>query len=120
MKNFIKNGKKEENFMKITIDIELEDLLTEVEDEESGNVYYQVAETKELHDNIKQNIESTILRKIRYKDYTFDKEAKALIQEHNDEIINEVIKKVTEKIMSSKKIVDFKRSIVDTILKEVE
>ena len=106
--------------MKITIDIDLEDLLTQVEDEESGNMYYQVAESQELHDNIKQNIESTILQNIRYNDYTFDKEAKAIIKEHSDEIIAKVIDKVTEKIMSSKKIVEFKQSIVDSIVKAVE
>ena len=105
--------------MKITIDIDLDDLLTVVEDEESGCEYYEVASSQELHNNIKDKIENTIVDNIRYSDYLFDKEAKAIIKEHSDEIINEVIKKVTEKIMSSKKIIEFKKELIDKLLKDI-
>ena len=106
--------------MKITIDIDLDDLLTVVEDEESGCEYYEMADSQEIHNNIKNKIENTIIDNIRYSSYLFDKEAKEIIKEHSDEIINEVIKKVTEKIMSSKKIVEFKKELIDKLFKGIE
>lgn len=107
--------------MKITIDVDLEDLLTEVEDEESGYTYYVPADNQEIKNNIKNRIESTILDNVNYKTSNiFINEAKDIIRKHTNEIVETTIKNVTERIMNSKKIMEFRRELLDKMLKEFD
>jgi hypothetical protein len=102
--------------MKVVIDIDLDDLLEEVEDEESGNTYYQVKKDSMLEDDIRYKIKETVINRVRCDNYsTITNSINNLIKECKSEIVDEVVKQVSKKIIESKAIHDFRKQ-----LKEME
>ncbi len=102
--------------MKIVIDIDLVDLLKEVEDEESGNTYYEIKNKEEFKEDIRATISDQITDNIRYNfSFEITQEIKKLVGENKNEIIDKVVKEVSKKIIESKAIHDFRKQ-----LKEME
>ncbi len=98
--------------MKITIDIGLDDLLQEVEDYESGNIYYEVKEDNILKSDIKREIKDNIINNIQYEHYKgIALGIEDIIKECKEEIIEKVVKTVSQKIIQTKAIKDFKKQL---------
>lgn len=101
--------------MKVMIEIDLDDLLEEVEDDE-GNTYYQVKRDSLLEDDIRYKIKETVINRVLCDNYSaITRGINDFIKECKPEIVNEVIKQVSKKIIESKAIHDFRRQ-----LKEME
>lgn len=101
--------------MKVIINIDLDDLLEEVEDDE-GNTYYQVKKDSLLENDIKHKIKETVIERVHYDNYsTITMGIMNFIKECKPEIISEVVKQVSKKIIESKAIHDFRKQ-----LKEME
>ena len=101
--------------MKVIIDIDLDDLLEEVEDDEFGNTYYQVKNSM-LEDDIRHKIKETVINRVLCDNYSsITRGINDFIKECKPEIVNEVVKQVSKKIIESKAIHDFRKQ-----LKEME
>lgn len=100
--------------MKVVIDVDLDDLLEEVETEEG--TYYEVKSDSGLEDDIRYKIKETVINRVHCDNYsTITNGINNLIKECKSEIVNEVVKQVSKKIIESKAIHDFRKQ-----LKEME
>lgn len=98
--------------MKVVIDIDLDDLLEEVEDDESGNTYYEVKEDNLLKNDIRSKIKDTIISNLHFDSYRgISLGIENLIKECKEEIIEKVVNNVSKKIIQSKAIKDFKKQL---------
>ena len=98
--------------MKITIDIDLDDLLEEVEDAESGNTYYEVKEDTNLKHDIEQKIKDNIINNLQYSSYRgIALGIENIVKECKEEIVEKVVKTVSQKIIQTKAIRDFKKQL---------
>lgn len=98
--------------MKITIEIGLDDLLEEVEDAESGNTYYEIKEDTNLKYDIEQNIKNTIINNLHYDAYRgIATGIENIVKECKEEIVEKVVKTVSQKIIQTKAMRDFKKQL---------
>ena len=99
--------------MKITVDLELEDFLEEDFDFDGVTNTLRLKDECEMKNTITQKIVDYITQNIRYSlkinpNDVIDK----FIKENKQEIIDKVIEKVSNKIIVTKQIKDFKESIM--------
>ncbi len=98
--------------MKITIEIGLDDLLEEFEDAESGNTYYEVKEDTNLKHDIEQDIKNTVINNLKYDSYRgIALGVENIVKECKEEIVEKVVKTVSQKIIQTKAIRDFKKQL---------
>ena len=99
--------------MKITVDLELGDFLEEDFDFDEVTNTLRLKDECEMKNTITQKIVDYITQNIRYNlkinpNDVIDK----FIKENKQEIIDKVIEKVSNKIIVTKQIKDFKESII--------
>lgn len=103
--------------MKITIDVGLDDLLEEVEDYDDEGYYpsshYELKDPKQFEAEVKEKIGDELFKSIRYHSGTFDSLIKEFLEKNKTTIIDRVVTEVSKKIINTKAIKDFKKSLED-------
>ncbi len=98
--------------MKIEIEIGLDDLLEEVEDEESGNTYYEFKDKISLQKDIEERIKTDVVNRVSVNSWSNINNAIInIVNENKEEIINKAIEMVAKKIINTKAIKDFKKTL---------
>lgn len=104
--------------IKIKFDLDLDDLLTEDFDYFSENNELRLKDDSELKDTIKEKINDAVVNCIQNSfkhsfNYEVQQLVKDLVADNKDLIINNVVKEVSKKIINTKKMNDFKKTLME-------
>ena len=104
--------------MKITIDVGLDDLLKKVNDydwdtDTYNNSHYELKDSSVLEKDIREKLVNEVYHNIKYHTDWFKDMVNEVLTYNKREIVDEVIKEVSKKIINQKAIKDFKKSLED-------
>lgn len=101
--------------MRINLDLDLGDFLKEDFDYDEENSTLRLKDDCEMRDTItKKIVDYIIIQNIRYElKFNPNNVINNFIKENKQQIIDEIIREVSDKIILTKKIDDFKKSILE-------